>query len=75
LPEFDKEIILSIQEINNYLLLIAQTYFKDIRDEAGRPIYMIRKKKIERFRRYRESDRYSGVSLKHLRIYKRQYNN
>jgi hypothetical protein len=46
-----------------------------MKNRTGRPIYIIRKKKIERFRRYRESDRYSGVSLKHLRIYKRQYNN
>jgi hypothetical protein len=41
----------------------------------GRSIYIIRKGKIECFRRYRESDRYSGVNLKHLLIYKRQYNN
>jgi hypothetical protein len=40
-------------------------------DEAGRPIYIIRKKKIERSRRYREFDRYSSVNLKHLRIYER----
>jgi hypothetical protein len=36
---------------------------------------MIREREIERFRRYRESDRYSGVNLKHFRIYERQYNN
>jgi hypothetical protein len=40
-------------------------------DGAGRPIYMIREGKIEYFRRCRESDRYSGVNLKYLRIYKR----
>jgi hypothetical protein len=40
-------------------------------DEAGRPIYIIREGKIERSRYYRESDRYSGVSLKYLRIYER----
>jgi hypothetical protein len=44
-------------------------------DEAGRSIYMIREGKIKRFRRYRESNRYSGVNLKYLRIYGRQYNN
>jgi hypothetical protein len=38
---------------------------------AGRPIYIIRKEKIERFRRYRESDRYSNANLKYLRIYRR----
>jgi hypothetical protein len=52
-------------------LSAAQTYFKDMEDEAGRFIYMIREGKIERFRRYRESDRYSGVNLKYLRIYER----
>jgi hypothetical protein len=40
-------------------------------DGAGRPIYIIRKKKIKHFRRYREPDRYSGVNLKYLRIYGR----
>jgi hypothetical protein len=40
-------------------------------NETGRPIYVIRERKIEYFRRYRESDRYSGVSLKYLRIYER----
>jgi hypothetical protein len=40
-------------------------------DGMGRPIYIIRKKKIERFRRYRKSDRYSNVNLKYLRIYRR----
>jgi hypothetical protein len=44
-------------------------------DGAGQSIYIIRERKIERFRRYRESDRYSNVNLKYLRIYKRQYNN
>jgi hypothetical protein len=67
--------ISSIQEINNYLLLATQTHSRDIKDGAGWPIYMIRKRKIERFRRYRESDRYSNVSLKYFRIYERQYNN
>jgi hypothetical protein len=75
LPESGKEIIPSIQEINNYLLLAAQTHFKDIKDGAGRSIYMIRERKIEYFRRYRKFNYYSNVSLKHLRIYKRQYNN
>jgi hypothetical protein len=46
-----------------------------MRNEAGRPIYMIRERKIEHFRRCRESDRYSGANLKHFRIYGRQYNN
>jgi hypothetical protein len=40
-------------------------------DRAGRSIYIIREEKIERSYRYREPDRYSGVSLKYLRIYKR----
>jgi hypothetical protein len=40
-------------------------------DETERSIYIIRKRKIERSRRYRESDRYSGVNLKYLRIYSR----
>jgi hypothetical protein len=71
LPESGKEITLSIQKINNYLLSVAQTHSKDMGDGAGRPIYVIREKKIEYFRRYRESDRYSDASLKHLRIYKR----
>jgi hypothetical protein len=71
LSESGKIIIPSIQKINKYLLLTAQTHFKDIGDRAGRPIYIIRKKKIERFYRCRESDRYSGVNLKYLRIYKR----
>jgi hypothetical protein len=53
----------------------AQTHSKDIKDRTGRPIYVIREKKIERFRRYRKPDRYSGVNLKYLRIYGRQYNN
>jgi hypothetical protein len=44
-------------------------------DGAGRPIYVIRERKIEYFRRYQESDRYLSVSLKYFRIYKRQYNN
>jgi hypothetical protein len=44
-------------------------------DGAGRLIYVIREKKIERFRRYRKFDRYSGVNLKYLRIYGQQYNN
>jgi hypothetical protein len=44
-------------------------------DKAGRPIYMIREEKIKRFRRCREPNRYSGVSLKYFRIYRRQYNN
>jgi hypothetical protein len=44
-------------------------------NRTGRLIYIIRKKKIERFYRYRESDRYSNVNLKYLRIYGRQYNN
>jgi hypothetical protein len=44
-------------------------------DGAGRPIYIIREEKIERSHRYRESDRYSNVNLKYLRIYERQYNN
>jgi hypothetical protein len=75
LPESEKEITPSIQEINNYLLSAAQTHSKDIENRAGRPIYIIRERKIERFRRCREPDRYSSVNLKHLRIYKRQYNN
>jgi hypothetical protein len=75
LPESGKEIISSIQEINNYLLSAAQTYSKDMRDGAERPIYIIREREIEYSRRCREPDRYSGVSLKHLRIYERQYNN
>jgi hypothetical protein len=75
LPEFGKEIILSIQKINNHSLPITQTHFKNIKKGTGRPIYIIREKKIERFRHYREPDRYSGVNLKHLRIYRRQYNN
>jgi hypothetical protein len=40
-------------------------------DGAGRSIYMIREEEIERSRRCRESDRYSGVSLKYFRIYGR----
>jgi hypothetical protein len=40
-------------------------------DEAGRPIYVIREREIKRSRRYRESDRYSNVNLKYLRIYRR----
>jgi hypothetical protein len=75
LPEFAKEIISSIQEINNYLLSATQTHFKDIRNKAGQSIYIIRKRKINRSPRYREPDRYSNVSLKYLRIYERQYNN
>jgi hypothetical protein len=66
---------LSIQEINNYSLPVTQTHSKNIKNEAGRPIYIIRKRKIERSRRYRKPDRYSDINLKHLRIYKRQYNN
>jgi hypothetical protein len=62
---------LSIQEINDYILPAAQTHFKDMENEVGRLIYVIREGKIERSRRYRESDRYSGVSLKHFRIYER----
>jgi hypothetical protein len=46
-----------------------------MKDGTGRPIYMIRERKIEYFRRYREPDRYSNVNLKYLRIYERQYNN
>jgi hypothetical protein len=67
--------ILSVQKINDYSLSAAQTHFKDIKDGAGRPIYVIREEKIEYFRRYQESDRYSGANLKYLRIYERQYNN
>jgi hypothetical protein len=52
-------------------LSAAQTHSKDMRNGTGRPIYMIRERKIERFRRYRESDRYSDANLKHLRIYGR----
>jgi hypothetical protein len=65
----------SIQKINDYLLPVAQTHSKDMEDEAGRPIYIIREGEIEYSHRYREPDRYSGVNLKHLRIYGRQYNN
>jgi hypothetical protein len=75
MPEFGKEMILSIQKINIYLLSAAQTHSKNIKDGAGRPIYIIREKKIERSRRYRKSDRYSNANLKYLRIYERQYNN
>jgi hypothetical protein len=71
LPESGKKIISSIQKINNYLLSATQTHFKNMEDGTGRPIYIIRKKKIERFRRYRKSDRYSNVNLKYLRIYRR----
>jgi hypothetical protein len=63
LPESEKKIILSIQEINNYLLSAAQTHSKDMGDGTGRPIYVIREEKIEYFRRCREPDRYSGVNL------------
>jgi hypothetical protein len=42
-----------------------------MKNEAGRPIYIIRKEKIEHFRRYREVDRYSGANLKYFRIYER----
>jgi hypothetical protein len=38
---------------------------------TGRPIYIIREGKIERFRRYRKFNRYSDVNLKYLRIYER----
>jgi hypothetical protein len=41
-----------IQKINNYLLSAAQTHFRDIEDVAGRPIYIIRERKVERSRRY-----------------------
>jgi hypothetical protein len=75
LPESGKKMIPSIQKINNYLLSAAQTHSKDIGDGAERPIYIIREREIECFRRCRKPDRYSGVNLKHLRIYKRQYNN
>jgi hypothetical protein len=44
-------------------------------DGTERFIYIIREKKIERSRRCRKSDRYSGVNLKYFRIYRRQYNN
>jgi hypothetical protein len=44
-------------------------------NKAGRSIYIIREKKKKNFRCYRKFDRYSGVNLKYLRIYKRQYNN
>jgi hypothetical protein len=67
--------ISSVQEINNYLLPVIQTHFKDMENGAGRPIYIIRKREIERSRRCRKPDYYSGASLKHFRIYKRQYNN
>jgi hypothetical protein len=67
--------ISSIQKINNYLLPTAQTHFRNMEDGAERPIYIIREGKIKRSCYYRESDRYSGVNLKHLRIYGRQYNN
>jgi hypothetical protein len=40
-------------------------------DKAERPIHIIRERKIEYSRHYRESDRYSNVNLKYLRIYKR----
>jgi hypothetical protein len=46
-----------------------------MKNGTRRPIYIIREKEIERSRRCREPDRYSDVNLKHLRIYKRQYNN
>jgi hypothetical protein len=75
LPESEKEITPSIQEINNYLLSAAQTHSKDIENEVGRLIYIIRKGEIERSRRYRKFDRYSSANLKYLRIYGRQYNN
>jgi hypothetical protein len=71
LPESGKKIISSIQKINNYLLSAAQTHSKDIENGAGRSIYIIREGEVERSRRYRESDYYSGVSLKYLRIYGR----
>jgi hypothetical protein len=48
---------LSVQEINNYSLPATQTHSKNMEKEAGRSIYIIRKRKIERSRRYRESDR------------------
>jgi hypothetical protein len=40
-------------------------------NRTGRPIYVIRERKIEYSRRCREPDRYSGANLKYLRIYKR----
>jgi hypothetical protein len=42
-----------------------------MKNEAGRSIYIIRKRKIKRFYSYRKFDRYSGVNLKYLRIYER----
>jgi hypothetical protein len=71
LPESGKEMISSVQKINNYLLSTAQTHFRNMKNEARRFIYIIRKKNIEYFRRYREPDRYSGVNLKYFLIYKR----
>jgi hypothetical protein len=47
-------------------LSATQTHSKNIKDEAGRPIYMIREEKIERSHHYREPDRYSGANLKHI---------
>jgi hypothetical protein len=40
-------------------------------DRTGRLIYIIREREIKRSRRYRKLDRYSGVNLKYLRIYRR----
>jgi hypothetical protein len=70
LPEFGKKITSSIQKINNYSLLATQTHFRNI-GNGTRPIYIIRERKIECSRHYREPDRYSDVNLKYLRIYKR----